>query len=193
MRAKSVSNQPVSGTGFAWTSFTSIGTRIGISVSDTAADTRIESVTTMANSWKRRPIVPGMKKIGMNTATSEIEIDITVNATSFAPRTAASNGRMPASMCRMMFSSTTIASSTTRPTAMVRPMSEMLSRLRPSAIISANVPSSEIGRLIDGIRVAATRLRKSRITVITRPIVTSIVTFTSWIALRIEIERSLSS
>ena len=70
-----------------------------------------------------------MKKIGMNTATSEIEIDMMVNAISREPLSAASNGAMPSSTWRTMFSSITIASSTTRPTASVMPSSEMLSRL----------------------------------------------------------------
>jgi hypothetical protein len=63
----------------------SIGTR----VSDTKADTRIASPTTTANSWNSRPITPGMKKIGMNTAISDVEIEMMVKPTSRAPRSAA--------------------------------------------------------------------------------------------------------
>ena len=102
---------------------------IGTSVSETKAEARMASETTTANSWNSRPITPGMKKIGMNTATSEVEIEMIVNATSREPCSAAWNGAMPSSMWRMMFSSITIASSTTRPTASVRPSSETLSRL----------------------------------------------------------------
>ena len=103
----------------------SIGTR----VSETKAETTIASATTTANSWNSRPITPGMKKIGMNTATSEIEIDRMVKPTSREPLSAAWNGASPSSTWRMMFSSMTIASSTTSPTASVMPSSEMLSRL----------------------------------------------------------------
>ncbi len=85
--------------------------------------------TTTANSWNNRPITPGMKNTGMNTATSETEIDRIVNATSREPCSAAWNGGTPASMWRTMFSSITIASSTTSPTASVMPSSEMLSML----------------------------------------------------------------
>ena len=46
-----------------------------------------------------------------------------------APFSAASIGRMPSSMWRWMFSSITIASSTTNPTAMVKAISDRLSRL----------------------------------------------------------------
>ena len=43
-------------------------------------------------------MVPGMNRMGMNTATRETEIDTTVNATSDAPLTAAAYGAMPSSM-----------------------------------------------------------------------------------------------
>ena len=102
---------------------------IGTSVSETNAEATIASETITANSWNSRPITPGMKKIGMNTATSELEIEMMVKPTSREPRSAAWNGGSPASTWRMMFSSMTIASSTTRPTASVSPSSEMLSRV----------------------------------------------------------------
>ncbi len=63
----------------------SIGTR----VSETKADTTIARPTTTANSWNSRPITPGMKKIGMNTATSDVEIEMIVKPTSREPRSAA--------------------------------------------------------------------------------------------------------
>ena len=85
--------------------------------------------TTTANSWNSRPMTPGMKKIGMNTATSEVLMLMIVKPTSRDPRNAASNGFSPFSTWRMMFSSITMASSTTSPTASVSPSSEMLSRL----------------------------------------------------------------
>ena len=63
----------------------------------------------------------------MNTATSEKVIDRMVKAISLEPFSAASNGLMPPSMWRVMFSSMTIASSTTKPTDSVIASSEMLS------------------------------------------------------------------
>ena len=53
----------------------------------------------------------------------------TVNPISSAPFSAACIGRSPASMCRSMFSITTIASSTTNPVEMVSAISERLSML----------------------------------------------------------------
>ena len=51
----------------------------------------------MANSKKKRPTMPPMNRIGMNTATSDSVIDSTVKPISLAPLMAASNGFMPCS------------------------------------------------------------------------------------------------
>ena len=65
----------------------------------------------------------------MNTAASEIVIDTMVKPISLAPSSAACMRGLPISMCRTMFSSMTMASSTTKPTDSVRAISERLSRL----------------------------------------------------------------
>ena len=44
---------------------------IGVSVSDTIADTRIVTLSVTANSRKRRPTISPMKSNGMSTAMSE--------------------------------------------------------------------------------------------------------------------------
>ena len=73
---------------------------IGVKVSDTAAETAMATVSTIANSWNRRPRSPPMKMIGMNTATSEMLIEMTVNPICRAPASAASSGLMPRSWKR---------------------------------------------------------------------------------------------
>ena len=119
---------------------------IGVSVSDTNIDARMATVTTTANSLKMRPITPPIKSTGMNTATSEIEIEMMVKPISRAPFSAASMAESPSSsMWRKMFSSMTMASSTTRPTASVNPISEMLSMEKPNRNITPSVAISEIG------------------------------------------------
>ena len=100
---------------------------IGVSVSETPAEMTIATVNTIANSWNNLPISPPMNVIGMNTATREIEIDITVKPICRAPLIAAVSGASPCSTCRAMFSIMTIASSTTKPTEMVSAISEKLS------------------------------------------------------------------
>ena len=102
---------------------------IGVSVSETKADSTTADETVMANSRNSRPTMPPISSSGMNTAISETLIETMVKPISPAPFSAASIGCMPSSMWRKMFSSMTMASSTTKPTAMVRPMSERLSRL----------------------------------------------------------------
>jgi hypothetical protein len=102
---------------------------IGVSVSDTSPDTRIAAPIVTANSCIRRPTMPPMNKTGMNTAASDKVIDTIVNAISPDPLREASIRLSPISMCRTMFSSMTIASSTTKPTESVSAMSDRLSTL----------------------------------------------------------------
>ena len=73
--------------------------------------------------------MPGINRIGRNTAISDRLIEITVKPTSALPRSAASFGSRPASRWRTMFSSTTTASSTTKPVPIVSAISERLSML----------------------------------------------------------------
>ena len=81
------------------------------------------------NSRNRRPMMPLIIRSGIRTATSETEIEMMVKPISAEPFNAASNGFSPSSMWRVMFSSITIASSTTKPTAIVNAISDRLSRL----------------------------------------------------------------
>ena len=83
----------------------------------------------IANSRNSRPTMPPISRIGTNTAISDRLIDRTVNPTSLAPCSAAWRRSMPASMWRVTFSRTTIASSTTNPVEIVSAISDRLSRL----------------------------------------------------------------
>jgi hypothetical protein len=64
----------------------------------------------------------------MNTAMSENVMEMMVKPISRAPLSAASNGRIPPSMWRTMFSSMTMASSTTKPTESVNARASCCSR-----------------------------------------------------------------
>ncbi len=105
-----------------------------------------------------------MKSTGMNTAAKEIVIEIMVKTISFEPSSVACITLLPCSMCRVMFSSITMASSTTKPTHSVSAMREMLSRLYPNRYITANVPTIDIGSASAGMMVAATLRRKMKMT-----------------------------
>ena len=79
--------------------------------------------------------MPPRNKTGMKTATSDVVMEMMVNAISRAPSIAARMRVLPISKCRTMFSSITMASSTTNPTASVIAMSERLSTVYPSSAI----------------------------------------------------------
>ncbi len=165
---------------------------IGVSVSDTKPETTIATDTDTANSRKTRPTMPPISSTGMNTAISEKVIDRMVKPISREPFSAASNGRMPPSMWRTMFSSMTMASSTTKPTDRVSASSVMLLMEKPNRYIAANVPTSDTGTASAGMIVAETFRRNRKITMITSPTAIASVSSTSDTASRIEVERSNS-
>ena len=70
-----------------------------------------------------------MNSTGMNTAASDNVIDTIVKPISCAPSSVACIRGCPCSMWRVMFSSITIASSTTNPTQSVNAINDRLSRL----------------------------------------------------------------
>ncbi|SPY73889.1 Uncharacterised protein [Providencia alcalifaciens] len=124
----------------------------------------------MANSRNKRPTSPSIRSKGINTATKEILMETTVKPTSETPLMAAIKGLRPFSICREMFSKTTMASSTTKPVATVSAMSDRLLRLNPHKYIAVNVPISETGTAIAGISVARPERKKSSTTRITSAI-----------------------
>ena len=89
-----------------------------------------------------------------------------------------------------MFSTTTMASSTTKPTEIVSAISDRLSRLKPHRYIVANEPSSASGTVMPGMSVAQKLRRNSRITITTRKMVSSRVNSTSSTEARIVVVRS---
>ena len=68
---------------------------------------------------------------------------------------------MPASMWRLVFSSTTMASSTTKPVATVSAISDRLLRQKPSRYMTPKVPSSDTTVATAGMTVARTLRRKT--------------------------------
>jgi hypothetical protein len=163
---------------------------IGVRLSDTAPETRIATPIVTANSFSSRPTIPPMKRTGMNTATSESVIETIVKPISRAPRRAACRTLSPISMWRTMFSSITIASSTTKPTQSVSAISDRLSRLKPNRYITANVPTIDMGMATLGIAVAVRLRRNRKITITTSDSVNHSVNFTSCTESRIDTERS---
>ena len=126
----------------------------------------------------------------MKTAVSDSVIERIVKPISFDPLNAASRTPSPISMCRTMFSSMTIASSTTKPTERVSAISERLSRVYPSRYMTANVAMMESGRARLGMTVAERLRRNRKITSTTRQSVRTSVNRTSLTDARIDSERS---
>ncbi len=86
----------------------------------------------------------------------------------------------PVAIRRSMFSSTMMASSTTMPMASTSPNSVRLFRLKPSAAMTANVPTSETGTSIIGRIIAFQSCRKNSTTPPTsRTAITSVLSTSS--------------
>jgi hypothetical protein len=91
-----------------------------------------------------------------------------VKPISFEPFSAASSGGSPRSRCRTMFSSITIASSTTKPIERMSAIIERLSSVKPSASIAEKVPRIENGSASAGMSVADPLWRNAKMTRTTR-------------------------
>src|SRR5208283_1101184 len=163
---------------------------MGVRVKETKPDTKIAELMVTANSWNNLPTIPPINRIGMNTATREMVMDKMVNPISLDPFKAAVIALSPCSMCRTIFSSITMASSTKKPTESVNAIKDRLSRLYPHKYITAKVPTSENGNAKLGIRVAEILRKNMKITKMTRKIVKVKVNLTSLIESSIETDRS---
>ncbi len=148
---------------------------MGVRLMETIPEIRMAVQMVTANSRNRRPRIPPMNRIGMKTAASDSVIETMVKPISFEPWSDASIGFSPCSMCRTIFSSMTIASSTTNPMERISAIMEMLLMLKFSRYITANVPTMENGSAIAGIMVAEKFRRKRKITMITSPRVAAMV------------------
>ncbi len=101
--------------------------------------------------------------------------------TSFIAFVVASRGDIPCSMWCWTASTTTIASSTTRPIASTSPKSESVLIEKPRSGKSANAPTSETGTVSSGISVARKLCRKMKTTRITSTIASTSVCWISTI------------
>ena len=100
-----------------------------------------------------------------------------------APFRLASSGDIPSSMCRWMFSTTTMASSTTSPIAST--MASSVSRLmvKPIASMRKQAPTSDSGIATIGMMTERTEPRKRKMTTTTMTSASTSVLMTSSIAL----------
>ena len=106
---------------------------IGVSVIAAARETAITMVTIQPSCLKSTPAIPVRKVSGRNTAIITKVEAIMERETSLVANTAAALGFEPRSICVVMFSNTTMESSTTRPMAMEMDDKEMMFKVLPVA------------------------------------------------------------
>ncbi len=104
-----------------------------------------DTLIAIASALKNVPVTPVMVMSGRKT-TIGVNVDpISGTASSFSALAVAASGPSPPSRCSTMFSTTTIASSMTRPTAAARPPSVIRLKLCPSIFITMNVTTIVTG------------------------------------------------
>src|ERR1035441_5086729 len=123
---------------------------MGVKLMETMPEMRMAAQMVTANSRKRRPRMPAMKRMGMKTAARESVMETMVKPISRLPERAACMGVSPISIWRTMFSSMTMASSTTKPMERISAIMEMLLRLKLSSFMTAKVPTMENGSQLPG-------------------------------------------
>ena len=123
----------------------SLGASDGITVTATTSDKSTATEIATAMSRNSCPTSRFKTRMGMNTVTVVSAETSTAPNTCRAPRYAASKRGMPCSRKRKMFSSTTIAASTTMPTAKAIPAREITFSDRPIAAMATKVPITVTG------------------------------------------------
>ena len=145
------------------------------------AEIAIETAIQTANCLYITPVIPPINIIGTNTAIKTIAIAINEAPTSSIVNCVAIIADLPSSKCRFTFSITTIASSTTTPTASTNANKVNKFIDMPNACKAKNVPTKETGIVIQGTSVAIGSPRNKKIITTTIKAVKRIVNSTSFI------------
>ncbi|MNQ69143.1 hypothetical protein D3C85_837240 [compost metagenome] len=139
----------------------------------------MDTASVIANSRNKRPTTSVMNSSGISTAISEKVSEISVKPICEAPFNAACMGVSPSSRWRAMFSIMTMASSTTKPVAIVSAIKVRLLMEKPARYMTPNVPTSDSGTTTLGISVAVRLRRNTKVTMTTSATASSISNFTS--------------
>ena len=131
-----------------------------MSDSATSAENATQAASVKPNSRNSRPRSPGKNEIGTKTEISVIVVAITAKPISRVPVIAATSDGSPSSVRRWTFSSTTIASSTTRPIASTSPSSVSTLIEYPSAYITVSAATIDTGIVTAGTSVVRRLPRK---------------------------------
>ncbi len=128
------------------------------------AEMSIDTEIFSANCLKNAPVMPPKKALGSSTELRTRVMARIGPVISFMALIVASRTGRPFSSQRSMFSSTTIASSTTMPMASTSPNSVSVLSVKPSSFITTKVPTSDTDMSITGKSRAFQSCRKSRMT-----------------------------
>ena len=145
------------------------------------AEIAIETATQTANCLYITPVIPPINKIGTNTAINTRAIATSAEPTSSIVNWVAIIADLPSSRCRLTFSITTIASSTTTPTARTSANNDSIFIDIFKAFNATKVPNSETGIVTQGTSVAIPSPRNKNIINTTIKPVRRIVNSTSFI------------
>ena len=139
--------------------------KAGVRINATSTDRIIEETMVIENWRKMTPVDPAKKAIGRNTAERTRPMPISAPLISSIDFLAASLGLSPSSWIRRStFSTTTIASSTSRPIANTMPNRVSVLMVKPAALRMASDPNNTTGTAMVGISVARQFWRKRNIT-----------------------------
>ncbi len=116
------------------------------------------------NCTKNLPGTPLMKAVGRNTAISVKVVAMTARPISSAASIAAWNGVLPMRRWRMMFSISTIASSTRMPTTRLRLSSVTTLSVKPIRYIAPKVGITDSGSAVAATKVARQSRRNNQTT-----------------------------
>ncbi len=112
---------------------------MGVHVKARAKDVSRATPTVMASARKKLPVTPVIEISGRKTTIGVMVEPTSGTRISFSADRMASARLWPASRCRTMFSTTTMASSITNPTAAASPPSVIRLKLAPMARKAMNV------------------------------------------------------
>ena len=110
--------------------FNSLEESIGVIVKDTIRENIVAATIVSPNSLNICPTKPDTSETGANTTTSHKVIAIAAIPTSLRPSMAAAIGFFPISICRCIFSITTIESSTRVPTTRDNPIKDNMFKVK---------------------------------------------------------------
>ena len=137
---------------------------MGSRENETKSETSTAAAMVRAKGLNHWPASPVMKPMGTNTATMEKVVAATARPISSVPLNEAVVWSSPSSMCRTMFSRTTMASSMRMPMASERPRSDIVLSVKPKTHTLMNAARTETGRARPVMTVERHELRKRKTT-----------------------------